>query len=567
MPIDLLSQLVSAAIRALGLGLAAFVGLLLFRIRSSAARYATWTVVLVGMLLQIPLGVVAPIVPLKALPTLPAPIQPGVMESARISVSAAQTLAPVSHARTEPRGRWVLSNGTLTGVYLAISMLLFVRMALGSWGLRRILRDTRPIAELGPGIFESAVFVVPGSVGCFRARILLPRAWRDWDAVKLRAVLAHERAHIRRRDWLIRVASHVNVCIFWFHPLAWWMDRELARLAEETCDDVALSEMEDREQYAATLVDIARAAAADGGVLNWRVISMTRESNVMRRVNRILNRSQVPKPFGRLAWVTLVTCSLPVIYLSAAVKLASTSRDSTVLQRAAVSPRPAEGARQPLLPQQKSSMRLIAQAAPNQPLRPAQPLAPSRREDLPLAMCILIDNSGSMGHKRARVKAAALALVKASNPHDEVCIIHFNDEAFNDLPYGKDFTSDIKEMDEALTHINSRGGSAIRDAIRMAIDHVEQTAHNDRRVLVLVTDGDDTSSTVTREQLLAKLKSSGLRVYCIGLLNEDDPRQARTARLALGQLAEASGGLDYYPKDVAEVESISTEIANEVRKQ
>jgi Ca-activated chloride channel family protein len=224
-------------------------------------------------------------------------------------------------------------------------------------------------------------------------------------------------------------------------------------------------------------------------------------------------------------------------------------------------------ARQPLLPEQKSSMRLIAQAAPNQPLRPAQPLAPSRREDLPIAMCILIDNSGSMGHKRARVKAAALALVKASNPHDEVCIIHFNDEAFNDLPYGKDFTSDIKEMDEALTHINSRGGSAIRDAIRMAIDHVEQTAHNDRRVLVLVTDGDDTSSTVTREQLLAKLKSSGLRVYCIGLLNEDDPRQARTARLALGQLAEASGGLDYYPKDVAEVESISTEIANEVRKQ
>jgi len=519
MPIDLVPQLVSAAIRALGLGLVTLAGLLLFRIRSSAARHATWTVVLVGMLLQIPLGVVAPTVPLKALPTLPAPFQRRVIESARISVLAPQTLGPASQTQTAPKGRWVSSRWAPTGVYLAISMLLFVRMALGSWRLRRILRDAKPIPNLGPGIFESVSFVVPGSVGCFRARILLPRAWRDWDAVKLRAVLAHERAHIRRRDWLIRVASHVNVCIFWFYLLAWWSERELARLAEEACDDVALSEIEDREEYAATLVDIAHAAAAAGGVLNWRVISMARESNVMRRVNRILNRPlQVPKPFGRFAWVTLFVCSLPVIYLSAAVK----------------------------------------QAAPA--------LTPSRHEDRPIAMCILIDNSGSMREKRAGVRAAALALVKASKPHDEVCIVDFNDEASNDLPHGEDFTSDIQEMEEALTHIDSRGGSAMRDAIGMSIDHVTQKAHNDRKVLVLVTDGNDTSSTVTQEQLLGKVKNSGVRVYCIGLLHEDDPGQAGAARLALGQLAEASGGRDYYPKDL-EVASISTEIANEIRKQ
>jgi hypothetical protein len=568
MPIDLVSQLVSAAIRALGLGLVTFVGLLLFRIRSSAARHATWTVVLAGMLLQIPLGVVAPPVPLRALPTLPTSIRPRVMESARTSVPAVQTLAPASHTRTEPKGRWASSSGTLTGVYLAISMLLFTRMALGSWGLRRILRDAKPIPNLGPGIFESVSFVVPGSVGCFRARILLPRAWRDWDPVKLRAVLAHERAHIRRRDWLIRVAAHVNVCIFWFHPLAWWMERELARLAEEVCDDVALSQMEDREQYAATLVDIARAAAADGGVLNWRVISMAKESNVIRRVNRILDRGlHVPKPFGRLAWVTLLACSLPVIYLSAAVRLASANRDSIMLEHAALPARPAEGARQPLLLEQEPSMKLIAQAAPNQPLRPAPPLTPSRREDPPVAMCILIDNSGSMRDKRALVKAAALALVKASKPHDEVCIVVFNDEAFNELPHGKDFTSDIKEMEEALTRIDSRGGSAMRDAVRMSIDHVEQKAHNDRKVLVLVTDGDDTSSTVTQEQLLGNVKNSGVLIYCIGSPNEDDPGHAGAARLALGQLAEASGGVNYYPKDLAEVESISGEILDQVRKR
>jgi len=567
MPIDLLSQLVSASIRAFGLGLIAFVALLMFRIRSSAARHATWTVVLAGMLLQIPLGVVAPTVPLRALPTVPARIQPPkrrprqhrVMESPGIFVPAEQTPARASHRRT------VSSSEALTGVYLAISMLLFARMALGSLTLRRILRGARPILNLGPGIFESALFVLPGSVGCFRARILLPRAWREWDPAKLRAVLAHERAHIRRRDCLIHIAAHLNVCIFWFHPLAWWMERELARLAEEACDDVALSEMDDREEYAATLVDIARAAAAHGGVVNWRVISMAKDSNVIRRVNRILEaRLQVRKPLGRLAWMTLFACSLPVIYLSAAVKLVPVNEPFLAKWKS---------------PEQRSSARLIAQAvpnqaAPNQPSTPAPKLTPSptttlnpSREDPPITMCVLIDSSGGMFNKRAGVKAAALALVKASQPRDEVCIVDFNDEAFSGLPRGEDFTSDIGEMEEALTHIEARGGKAMRDAVRMSIDQVDQAAHNDRKVLVLVTEGNDTASTVTQEQLLGRVRSSGVRVYCIGLLGEDEPGRAGSAKLALGQLAEASGGLVYYPKDLAEVESISPEIANEVRKR
>jgi uncharacterized protein YegL len=561
MPTDLLSQLVSTAIRAAGLGLVAFAALLLFRIRSSAARHAAWTAVLAGMLLQIPLGMVAPEVPLQTPPILLAPLrplsQPRVTESARISV-------PASHARTETiakRTSWggVSLRGALTGVYLAISMLLFARLAVGAFGLRRVVRDTRPIPSLGPGIFESVLFAAPGSAGCFGARILLPQAWRDWDAAKLRDVLAHEGAHIRRQDWLIRVASRINVCIFWFHPLAWWMEHELTRLAEEACDDAALLEVGDREGYAATLVDIAREAAADRRVRNSGVISMANDSNVIARVNRILNRRlSAPEPFGRLAWVTLLACSLPAIYLSAAVKLAPANPDSTRLERAAVPARPAEPAHQPLVPEYKPSVRLIAQLAPNQSPRPEIP----RPGDLPITMCILIDNSGSMRGKRAGVQTAALALMKASKPNDEVCIVDFNDEAYLDL----DFTSNIAEMEGALAHFDSRGGKAMRDAVQQAIDHVQEAAHNGRKVLVLVTEGNDSASTVTQEQLLAKLRNSGVRVYCIGLVGEDDPRRASAARLALKQLSEASGGRDYYPGDLAEVESISPEVANEIRK-
>jgi Mg-chelatase subunit ChlD len=549
MPVDLVPLLVNASIRAFGLGLAAFAGFLLFRTRSSAARHAMWTVVLAGMLLQIPLGVLAPTIPLRTLPTLRTPIQPRVTESARISVPAPAP-APMIRTPTEPKASRVAWKETLTGVYFSISMLLFLRMAFGSWGLRRILQDARPVPKLGPGIFESVLFVVPGSVGCFRSRIVLPQAWKDWDPVKLRAVLAHERAHVRRRDWLILVASHVNICIFWFHPLAWWMERELARLAEEACDDVAVSEMEDREEYAATLVDVARAAGAHGGILNWRAIPMAHGSKVMGRVNRILNRRlPVPKPFGRLAWVTLFACGLPVIYLSAAVKLAPSNRPVRMIAQAAPNNATPNA------------------ATPNQLVRPAPPLTPSRHEDSPITICILIDNSGSMRDKRAEVKAAALALVKASKPYDAVCIVNFNDEVFNGLPHGEDFTSDIKEMEEALTHIDSRGGSAMREAVRMSIDQVEQAAHDTRKVLVLVTDGDDNASAITQEQLLNRIRDSGVRVYGMGLLSENDSRQATAAMPALRQLAEASGSVAYYPRDLAEVESISREIANEARKQ
>jgi len=119
-----------------------------------------------------------------------------------------------------------------------------------------------------------------------------------------------------------------------------------------------------------------------------------------------------------------------------------------------------------------------------------------KREDVPVSMGLIIDNSGSMREKRAKVEAAALALVKASNPEDEVFIVNFNDEAFLDNPHGKDFTSDVKEMEDALTRIDSRGGTAMRDAIRMSIDHVKEKAHKDKKVLVVVTDGNDNSSVV-----------------------------------------------------------------------
>src|SRR5260370_9286918 len=117
-------------------------------------------------------------------------------------------------------------------------------------------------------------------------------------------------------------------------------------------------------------------------------------------------------------------------------------------------------------------------------------------------MGLIVDNSGSMRDKRAKVEAAALGLVKASNPQDEVFIVNFNDEAFLDNPHNKDFTNNIKELEEALTRIDSRGGTAMRDAIRMSIDHLKEKAHKAKKVLVVVTDGNANSSMITFEKLV-----------------------------------------------------------------
>src|SRR5260370_158247 len=170
-----------------------------------------------------------------------------------------------------------------------------------------------------------------------------------------------------------------------------------------------------------------------------------------------------------------------------------------------------------------------------------------KREDVPVSLGLIIDNSGSMRDKRAKVEAASLALVKDSNPDDEGFVVNFNDEAFLDLPHGKDFTSDIKEMEEALTRIDSRGGTAMRDAIRMSIDHLKEKAHKDKKVLVVVTDGNDNSSVITLESLVKAAQQSETIIYGVGLLGDEERREAVRATRALKSLGEATGGPVFFP--------------------
>jgi VWFA-related protein len=186
-----------------------------------------------------------------------------------------------------------------------------------------------------------------------------------------------------------------------------------------------------------------------------------------------------------------------------------------------------------------------------------------KREDVPVSMGLIIDNSGSMRDKRTKVAAAAVALVKASNKDDEAFVVNFNDEPFLDC----EFTNNVPKMEQALSKIDSRGGTAMRDAIRVSIDHMRDKAKKDKKVILVVTDGNDNASMIGLESLVKLAQQSEVIVYAIGLLSEEERREAKRAKRALDALTEATGGQAYYPKELADVDRIAHQVAHDIRNQ
>ena len=131
-----------------------------------------------------------------------------------------------------------------------------------------------------------------------------------------------------------------------------------------------------------------------------------------------------------------------------------------------------------------------------------QKITSFRSEDVPVAMGVVIDNSGSMREKRPAVNAAAINLVQSSNPQDQVFIVNFNEEYFLD----QDYTAKIPKLKDALERIESRGGTALYDAVVASADHLKKSGALEKKVLLVVTDGEDNASRESLEQALRRLE-------------------------------------------------------------
>ncbi len=183
-------------------------------------------------------------------------------------------------------------------------------------------------------------------------------------------------------------------------------------------------------------------------------------------------------------------------------------------------------------------------------------------EDIPVAMGIVIDNSGSMREKRAKVNQAALNLVRSSNPRDEVFVVNFNDEYYLD----QDFSNDLLKLKEALEKIDARGGTALYDAVVASADHLKRNARLEKKVLFVVTDGEDNASNETLEQAVKQLQEeNGPQVYAIGILGDEE--HPKRAKRALEIIAQRTGGIAFFPKTLDDVDEISRTVAHDIRNQ
>jgi len=193
-----------------------------------------------------------------------------------------------------------------------------------------------------------------------------------------------------------------------------------------------------------------------------------------------------------------------------------------------------------------------------------QKLSIFKREDIPVSMGLVIDNSGSMRDKRPRVNEAAITLVQNSNPQDEAFVVNFNDDFYLDLD--KDFTNNVPELKEALERIDARGSTALYDAIIGSLDHLKK-GHKEKKVLLIVTDGEDNTSRNSLEKTVKEIQKTDTVIYTIGLLSQESKKSAKNARKALVAIAQASGGVAYFPENVEDVHSICEQVAHDIRHQ
>jgi len=184
--------------------------------------------------------------------------------------------------------------------------------------------------------------------------------------------------------------------------------------------------------------------------------------------------------------------------------------------------------------------------------------------DQPVSLGILVDNSGSMLDKRPAVKAAALNLLRASNPQDSTFIVNFSDRAFLD----QGFTTDINALNRGLSRIDSRGTTALYDAVAASADELARNAKFPKQVLLVITDGADNASRLELQQAIGRVQSlGGPVVYTIGLLFDVDRDEAERARTALEKLSAQTGGIAYFPQSLDDVNNIAMAVAHDIRDQ
>jgi hypothetical protein len=328
----ILDVLIGASVRILAVATLVALILMVMRVRASGVRHAAWTLVLVAMMLMPVLPAIVPVVtvplPVRTEAVLPpalfppeAPVDVRSNGAERVGPSAARFViapaGPVVPERPSARPGWALWPVAIA-VYLVVAVGLLFRLLAGWRAVARLARTSASVSiDCCAPVLESALVATPVTAGVFTTRIILPRGWAEWPPEKLRACLAHETAHVRRRDTLIAFLAQINRCVFWFHPLAWWLERTLAASAEDAADEAAIMEIGSRRRYAEVLLDIAEAVRLRGSRVAWQGVGAGGSGRLGRRLDRVLRGNAGPEMSRRRKATVFAACATVVLIVVA----------------------------------------------------------------------------------------------------------------------------------------------------------------------------------------------------------------------------------------------------------
>jgi len=187
-------------------------------------------------------------------------------------------------------------------------------------------------------------------------------------------------------------------------------------------------------------------------------------------------------------------------------------------------------------------------------------------EDAPLSVGVVFDCSGSMGHKLDKSRQAVAQFFKLANPEDEFFLVQFNDSANLIQP----FTRNLEEIQNKLAFTQSKGRTALLDAVYMAV-HEMKKAQNPRKALLLISDGGDNSSRYTEQEIKNLVKEADVQIYAIGIYESSGARnrtpEETSGPALLTEIAEQTGGRQYEVDNLNELPDVAAKIGVELRNQ
>ena len=295
----MIQLLVEAALRSLVLGVVVWVAMRAARPRNPHLQKTVWLTVLLASI-AMPFVLRWQIAPSFQSPDFLVTLTAG-------AAPATASTAPVSI------GPWGLTQASIQAVsiaYATVAFALVARFAFGLVSVWRMQRATVPFTRSAASGVDVRVSSKVQSPATFGSTILLPQSALEWSDAKLDAVLAHERSHVRHKDCYVQWLARLHTCIFWFNPLAWWLQGRLAELAETTSDDAALAVAPDRTAYADVLLEIAQSRPAGP------VVMSAARSNIAARIDRII--SNIPPAAPPRRWVRVLAAAVLIPLFSVA---------------------------------------------------------------------------------------------------------------------------------------------------------------------------------------------------------------------------------------------------------